>query len=719
MKSKSTPPSESHFPRREITGILEIALGLFVLISVYRPGATGTIGTGLISIGLSHTVGMGIHLFPYFLILLGISTFVGHQLIAMRWRNTGLLLIFLSLITGWDILNAGLIQNFDFIRATQGGGGVGRILNFLLHWMGNGGAYLVIGTTALIGLVMSTNFTWGTFLEKWNAYHEQQKVIPKEKIKTTEKKDSIKPFINPSGDDSDAENKLELVPLRKRNGRKEKTKETEDGVFELLKPAHGDTYVGDYKLPPLTLLEKPKPASKANQRDREEDIKILEDTLQSFNVEAKVVEVCYGPAITRYELEPGTGVRINKIANLADDIALSLASGGVRIEAPVPGKAVVGVEIPNAEIHPVSMMEIATSDEFKNAKSPLVCALGKDVTGTPIVFDLNKMPHLLIAGATGSGKSVCINSIITSILLRNRPDEVKFIMIDPKKVELSLYDDIPHLLTPVVTDPKLAAVTLKKWAIKEMERRYDIFSAAGVKNIDGYNRYIEKAWGKSTPEEIAGEGGGESSARTKIPYIVVIIDELADLMMVASSDVESSIIRLAQLARATGIHLVVATQRPSVNVITGLIKANIPSRIAFAVSSQIDSRTILDSMGAEKLLGRGDMLYSPIGVFKPFRLQGVFLSDQEVQKIVHHVKKQASPTYDEELKQIEAEGVDADDSRDEQEDEFYDEAKQILKESKKPSISYLQRRLRIGYNRAARLFETLEAQGEIFREVDA
>ena len=357
----------------------------------------------------------------------------------------------------------------------------------------------------------------------------------------------------------------------------------------------------------------------------------LQKTLYSFGVSAKVENVSVGPAITRYELKPAEGVRVSKIANLADDIALNLAAESIRIEAPIPGKQAVGIEIPNKEKEMVHLRDIIDTEKFKEDKSKLAFALGKNVAGEEVITDIAKMPHVLIAGATGSGKSVCINTLITSIIYKAKPSEVKLVMIDPKVVELSVYNGIPHLLIPVVTDPKKAAGALS-WAVQEMVNRYSLFAAKGVRDIKGYNEELEK------------ENGGE-----KLPQIVIIIDELADLMMVAPNDVEDAICRLAQMARAAGMHLVIATQRPSVDVITGIIKANIPSRIAFAVSSGVDSRTILDSIGAENLLGKGDMLFAPVGISKPMRVQGAFISDKEVEKIVDFLKSNGEVTYSEDI----------------------------------------------------------------------
>lgn len=448
----------------------------------------------------------------------------------------------------------------------------------------------------------------------------------------------------------------------------------------------------NFKLPPLNLVPKsPKRAQRSN-KDIAETVKLLEDTLASFGVKVKVTRVTQGPAITRFELQPAPGVKVSKITSLSDDISLSLAASDVRIEAPIPGKSAVGIEVPNKEIALVNFREVLETEDFQSSQSKLSLALGKDIAGFPIIVDLLRMPHLLIAGATGSGKSVCINTLIASILYKSKPDEVKLLLIDPKMVELTIYNGIPHLISPVVTDPQKAAGALK-WIVTEMETRYELFASVGVRDIVRYNFIVNEK--------------NETELKS-LPYVVVIIDELADLMMVAPGEVEESICRLAQMARAAGIHLIIATQRPSVDVITGLIKANIPSRIAFAVSSQIDSRTIMDAAGAEKLLGRGDMLYHPIGVNKPVRVQGCFLSDRDVKAIADYLIGQAKPEYFE-IPETSLKAV----QQEEPEDELFHKAANVFFESNTASVSLLQRRLRIGYSRAARIMDLLESKGVV------
>ena len=483
---------------------------------------------------------------------------------------------------------------------------------------------------------------------------------------------------------------------------KQEQEKKEEKVKEVLQLEHTLTVEDEhYEFPPITLLsEGEKRGIKGGKKAVTDTASKLQKTLYSFGVSAKVENVSVGPAITRYELKPAEGVRVSKIANLADDIALNLAAETIRIEAPIPGKQAVGIEVPNKENEIVHLRDIIDTAEFYDHKSKLAFALGKDVGGQEVVTDIAKMPHVLIAGSTGSGKSVCINTLISSIIYKAKPSEVKLVMVDPKVVELSVYNGIPHLLIPVVTDPKKAAGALT-WAVQEMVNRYSLFAEKNVRDIKGYNEAVSK------------EGGAE-----KLPQIVIIIDELADLMMVSPKDVEDAICRLAQMARAAGMHLVIATQRPSVDVITGIIKANIPSRIAFAVSSQVDSRTILDMVGAEKLLGKGDMLFYPSGAAKPVRVQGAFVSDKEVEKIVGFVKENGEATYSEDiLDKIEnANGTDKESieqDSDDDSDPFLMEAIDTVVETGQASTSFIQRRFKVGYARAGRIIDQMEERGII------
>ena len=485
---------------------------------------------------------------------------------------------------------------------------------------------------------------------------------------------------------------------------KQEEEQKQDKKKEVLQLEHALVVEDEhYEYPPVEILSmNNKKSSKAGAKALAETAAKLQKTLYSFGVSAKVENVSVGPTITRYELKPAEGTRVSKIANLADDIALNLAAETIRIEAPIPGKQAVGIEVPNKEKEAVHLREVIQSDEFESNKSKLSVALGKDVAGKTIVADIGKMPHVLIAGSTGSGKSVCINTIITSIIYNAKPSEVKLVMVDPKVVELSVYNGIPHLLIPVVTDPKKAAGALA-WAVQEMDDRYNKFAQKGVRDLVGYNKAIEK------------EGDN-----AKLPQIVIIIDELADLMMVAAKDVEEAICRLAQKARAAGMHLVIATQRPSVDVITGLIKANVPSRIAFAVSSQIDSRTILDVTGAEKLLGKGDMLFYPVGAAKPIRVQGAFVSDEEVEKIVDFIKMNAGEvSYSEDIietieksNKSDKELLEAEDS-DNNADPFLSDAIETVIETGQASTSFIQRKFKVGYARAGRIIDQMEERGII------
>lgn len=455
------------------------------------------------------------------------------------------------------------------------------------------------------------------------------------------------------------------------------------------------TYEGpdSYIIPSLSILARPKHSAITKDVDHNTNALKLVNTLKSFGVSAIVSEVHRGPAVTRYEIQPAVGVKVSRIVSLTDDLALALAAKDIRIEAPIPGKSAIGIEVPNSEVAVVTLREVLESPNYQDAASRLTVGLGRDISGEPIVADLTKMPHLLVAGATGSGKSVCINGIITSILFKAKPSEVKLMMIDPKMVELNVYNGIPHLLAPVVTDPRRASVALKK-VVAEMERRYNLFAQNGSRNIEMYNQWVREQ----------NDSGIKTSS---LPYIVVIVDELADLMMVAPGEVEDAICRLAQMARAAGIHLIIATQRPSVDVITGVIKANIPSRIAFGVSSMADSRTILDMGGAEKLLGRGDMLFLPMGASKPTRIQGAFVSDKEVEEVVTFVKEQQEAKYHEEMIPEEV----GEEVQTVVDDELFDQAVQIVAEAQTASASLLQRRLRVGYTRAARLIDMMEAKG--------
>lgn len=550
----------------------------------------------------------------------------------------------------------------------------------------------------------------GQLKEKYYEYREQQRKDPNNREKLTdpwrdseEAKPSLPEIqVAEQHPDPPVTNSLELDDLLKPRS------QAEDDQKMILADQQVDhgldkstvSYDDNYQFPPLSLLKAVQASDQSSDKDKtRQNTAILEETFKSFGVEVNVKKAILGPTITRYEVQPAVGVKVSRIVNLADDLALALAAKDIRIEAPIPGKPYIGIEVPNQKAQSVAFKDAMEHQDQKAKDHPLMVPLGKDVTGQIISADLTKMPHLLVAGSTGSGKSVAINTILTSILMKARPDEVKLVLIDPKMVELSVYSGVPHLMIPVVTDSRLASKALKK-VVDEMERRYKLFAAGSVRNMGEYNRKVAEN-NKDTSRPVM----------EPLPYILVVVDELSDLMMVGGHDVENSIVRLGQMARAAGIHMILATQRPSVDVITGLIKANVPSRISFAVSSGVDSRTILDQVGAEKLLGRGDMLYLPIGASKPDRIQGAYIDVDEVEAVVDWVKGQQSAEYDEEM--IPQAGDDDESSDDDVDDEYYQQAVDLVRRQQSASTSMLQRRFRIGYNRAARLIDELEEHGVV------
>ena len=617
----------------------------------------------------------------------------------------------------WD----GVKNAYELGEENKGGGAIGSIVAItLVKLMGEMGTLILSAGVAIVLLVfileIDVNGWIANKYEAWKSEKKERRTgVAKERTREVRIKeepptvldDQITIDIPEFTKLHNEENKKKAEPTNdidyiEANLFKQQKEEKQEKTKEVLTLDHTLTVEDEhYEFPPIEMLEKGAKTTRGGKKSVTETAARLQKTLYNFGVSAKVEKVSVGPAITRYELKPAEGVRVSKIAKLADDIALNLAAESIRIEAPIPGKQAVGIEVPNKENEMVHLRDIIDSDKFTNAGSKLAMALGKDVAGEEVVTDIAKMPHVLIAGSTGSGKSVCINTLITSIIYKAKPSEVKMVMIDPKVVELSVYNGIPHLLIPVVTDPKKAAGALE-WAVQEMVKRYSLFAAKGVRDIKGYNEELEK------------EDGGE-----KLPQIIIIIDELADLMMVAAKEVEDAICRLAQMARAAGMHLVIATQRPSVDVITGIIKANIPSRIAFAVSSQVDSRTILDGAGAEKLLGKGDMLFYPIGASKPTRVQGAFVSDKEVEKIVDFVKPASGETvYSANvLEQIEnANKTDRElDEKDPEDDTdpFLNDAIETVIEIGQASTSFIQRRFKVGYARAGRIIDQMEARGII------
>jgi len=686
--------------RWEIKGLLLISFGILGICSIYT-NAVGVIGK-FISQNLKGFSGQAAVLVPIMVILLGINCLYHKKNPSMSPRLIGLIIIFAVIVFLFHLRTHSTLLELTFLDRLrksadlgvkgQGGGILGESgLSLLISVFGTTGSTVMMVTSLIIGLILFTGKSITTLVEKIKLAKSKSQDITINSQTETKKIKVVNNGSTENGAVSEIDEEHEAVknisvPEKEetQNSKSQDDKEKSSHPIIITDYAADDR---EYTLPPLTLLRKSSAKQRGfNEKELLNNAQILENTLKSFGIEAKVNQVSCGPTITRFEIQPAPGIKVSRIMSLADDIALSLAASDVRIEAPIPGKAAVGIEVPNKKKAMVLLRDVLESAEFTNSSSKLSIALGMDIGGNPKVADLMDMPHLLIAGATGSGKSVCVNTIISSILYKAHPNEVKFMMIDPKVVELAVYDGIPHLITPVVTDAKKAAAALS-WMVAEMERRYQTFAEQGVRDITRYN---------------------ELNQDKPMSKIVVIIDELADLMMVSPREVEDSICRLAQMARAAGIHLVVATQRPSVDVITGLIKANIPSRISFAVSSQVDSRTILDMAGAEKLLGKGDMLFFPVGASKPVRIQGAYISEEEVENLVSFVKRQKEPAYEKNLSDFNEVVVD---KSQEETDELFKEAVKVVLDSGQASISMLQRRLRIGYARAARLIDEMEQRG--------
>ncbi|HHW99348.1 MAG TPA: DNA translocase FtsK [Firmicutes bacterium] len=693
----------------EITAIGLLALAAILAVSLWRGAeGMGLFGLALRRVFLAALGTGGSSIFVLVLAWWGLRLlFSGHMPSLTKWEVPSSLLLFLTLVTGLQ-LRVGLVPISAWVNGTVGGFVGNALVWALASLFGTLGTWVILIFTLLIGLIGATRISMANLLQRFWGW---LKGLTSGEGTSKGRKPQLMPI-----EESRADSKLTIEDYQEQpavppnlavDGVPEPTapsvlpdpqgdlEEWRVEQLPILEPEGEETiaHVEDYKLPPLRLLNRPPRVRGSLQQNRDiyENSQILEKTLENFGIRARVVHATKGPAVTRYEIQPAPGTKISRVTSLADDIALNLACSEVRIEAPIPGKAAIGVEVPNQTVATVGLRDVLDSPEFKQATSVLTVALGKDITGTTIVADLAEMPHLLIAGATGSGKSVCINSMIASILFKAKPHEVRFLMVDPKVVELACYNGIPHLLAPVVNQPKKAAAALK-WATGEMEKRYGIFAKAGVRDITRYNEWAV------------------SAGKDKLPFIVIIIDELADLMMVARADVEDAICRLAQMARAAGMHLVIGTQRPSTDVITGLIKANIPSRISFAVSSAVDSRVILDMGGAEKLLGKGDMLFAPVGLGKPLRIQGAFVSNKEIEGLVDFVGGQMEAQYVESLCRLEEVVQNA---TTEERDELFDEAVRIVVEAGQASVSLLQRRLRVGYTRAARMIDQLEEAGVV------
>lgn len=753
---------------RDFLGIATLAFSLFAIVSLvtYSPAdpsmntsfssqAAVTNSGGLvgayISDGLAQLFGSGAFFFPLITLIMGWALIRGKEFHhwPLRLGSGIFLLIGLCALCSVQFNTDPVFKN-----SVQVGGLTGETLGrFLVMWFSTIGATIFLVTLVFASLLAMTGTNVNSMLElaaklagtyagklfqliskvktkcnEWIAIaRESAKASKAEKIKSEEVFEPTEPII------VTRERLTEPEPVQAPTiiPQKKKSKNEEFIVNEGSISVSED---GDYKIPPISLLDDPLPVEESAEMKEEILLSssILERKLADFGVEGKVVQVLPGPVITLYEFEPAPGIKVSRILSLSDDLALAMRALSLRILAPVPGKPVVGIEIPNTRKEVVSFKEVITSKGFAKADSKLMMVIGKDSIGEPMVQDLATIPHLLMAGSTGSGKSVGLNAMISSILLNATPDEVKMIMIDPKMLELSIFDGIPHLISPVVTNPKKAAAALA-WAVQEMENRYKLMAELGVRNITGFNLRMDKLrneyeeeleqWEKDhakgikphemDPDELMDEEDDKPiEPQAKLPYIVIVIDELADLMMVASKGVEEALTRLAQMARASGIHLIVATQRPSVDVLTGIIKANFPSRISYKVTSRVDSRTILDSMGAEKLLGRGDMLFMPPGTHRLLRIHGAMVSDDEIERIIKFIKEQKKPDYIEEMfSSVVVEDEKTEEAEDY--DEKYDEALALVARDRQASISYIQRRLRIGYNRAARIIETMERDGVV------
>ena len=706
MPKKESPPSSG--TKFEISGVLIIALSLLLAAGLldFSVGRVGYFSAKVLRYGF----GVGATGIAIILFIVGLRYVTAHSHIVFSRRFVGYLLVYLASLALYHHYWVGVGQEILPEQLPVGGGLAGGFTVLVLRrFFAMDGTTIFLWAWIVCALLIATEFSLSIFIDKiknwalcWlrkprRSDKDKVELADSKNIPTLSQSEPLRPPLKTSFYNQEKDEPLHRVqplpldtPLASIVELPESKIEMPSLSRDVVQPVAAQPTMAlhsspKYKPPPLSLLKKT--AGNRNVRlDKqiEEHARTLEHTLDSFGIQARVVHATQGPSVTRYELEPAPGVKISRIVSLSDDIALKLAAPSIRIEAPIPGKSVIGIEVPNKEVFGVSLREVLESEEYQSAGSLLTVALGKDIAGQAIMADLAKMPHLLVAGATGSGKSICINILISSILFRAHPDQVKFLLVDPKVVELSNYNGIPHLVAPVVTEPKKAASALK-WTVQEMERRYALFAAAGVRDVTRYN---------------------EVNLEEKLPLIVVIIDELADLMMVAPVDVEDSICRLAQMARASGIHLVIATQRPSVDVITGTIKANIPSRISFAVSSQIDSRTILDMAGAEKLLGKGDMLYYPVGANKPLRLQGAYISDSEIETLVSHIKNACIAPDEPEVPLFEETVTQSQTAR--FEDDLLEDSVKMVLETGQASVSLLQRKFRIGYTRAARLVDMMQ-----------
>jgi DNA segregation ATPase FtsK/SpoIIIE, S-DNA-T family len=723
---------------REIKGAVCLALGLFLLLCLvsYHPldpsftrfvagdqtihNFTGKAGSYTAD-SLIRMLGIASFLLPFMLFFCSFKYFLRQDFTVTAHRAVGFLFFLVSFAGILALLAGGSI---DFRGATLKngiGGLIGvAVVGLLRIYFNTAGTYILLFLTLVVALTFMFEFSMVSSTGKISQFVAAFFSLCKNRIA------SFTGFVLKSTKKTEEKSEPLVVEEPQPMVKKAPPKKVEQTHFEFTKSKMDDKF----NLPPLTLLEDaPQKDARVKRDALVTNSRILEKKLADFGVEARVVEVLPGPVITMYELEPAPGVKINKIVNLSDDLALALMAPSIRILAPIPGKSVIGIEIPNLKRESVFLKEVIDNTSFSESSFRLPIALGVNFVGTPVIADLTKMPHLLIAGTTGSGKSVALNAMICSILFKAQPEDVKFLMIDPKRLELSSYEGIPHLLHTVVTDPKKASQVMR-WTVEEMERRYKILNDLKAKSIDAYNELLLKGLKSKTVLAIPKQADPDLEAaqtadkplseheekeikHTKLPYIIVVIDELADLMMVAPRDVEESLTRLAQMARAAGIHLIIATQRPSVDVITGLIKANFPTRISFQVSSKIDSRTIIDQQGAEKLLGAGDMLFIPPGTSKLSRIHGAYVSDKEISRIVDYIKMQGQPAYDSSIEKFALAAAQAQHDGDDDFDEKYDEAVALISELGQASISLVQRYMKIGYNRAARIIEKMEAEGVV------
>lgn len=698
--TKRSKRAAKPIPIFDIIGVLLIAFGLITLISLFSNDA-GMLGR-LAPLTRSF-VGIGAYIIPFLIGLFGAFCIVGPLRIIPRNIVIGSVIVFVAVV-GWASLVEGIPPEPDKLRAA--GGYLGNGVAWLVHKAGgNAAGYILLAALALIGTITIVDrplanlidwirLTWSEASRdaaerakmRREAREKRDREKPKEPVVVTESRKRTLASIFGKGEEPDAEPEKTSVKVV---GPRSSPDGSPGGALNGSLNGEAVEY-GEFQLPPTSLLDQPPPPPQRVESELRNNIEIIERTLAEFKVEANVVEIACGPTVARYEIQLAPGIKVNKIVSLADNLAMQLAAIDVRVEAPIPGKSAIGVEVPNKNRGVVVLREIVESKQFREHESKLAFALGKDVAGKPVVADLAKMPHMLVGGATNAGKSVGLNSLIASLLFRATPDELKFVLIDPKRVELSLFDGIPHLACPVVKDVKQAASVLRM-VVQEMDRRYELFARNGVRNIDGYNERVENA--------------------ERMPYMVVVVDELADLMMQSAAEVEASVQRLTQLARATGIHVVIATQRPSVDVVTGVIKANISSRVAFACSSYHDSKTILDQKGAERLVGRGDMLFLPIDASKPTRIQGCYISEREIEVLCDFLKNQRRPVYTIQPGAFADGAAGGGEFEDAFTDEFYEPSVRFVVNTGYCSTSMLQRKFKIGYTRAARIVDAMEQAG--------